>query len=135
MLKIGELAARAGINHQTLHYYERLGLMQPTHRAKSGHRYYTEDALERLHCIQQLKDIGLSLEEIAPVIDAYFTTPASRSGRKQALEGMRDHLRMVRSKLDGLRTFEQQLVSNITRLEVYLSPLPANEGTDSDTTD
>lgn len=39
-MRIGELARRAGVSHRTIHYYEAEGLLSPTERATSGHRYY-----------------------------------------------------------------------------------------------
>lgn len=120
MLKIGELAERAGVNHRTLRYYERLGLMQPVHKAESGHRYYNEGSLQRLRRIQQLKTLGLSLDEIAVSIDAYFNTPETLDGRRVALTHMKDHLNSVRAQLEALREFEQSLVTHVTRLEIYL---------------
>jgi MerR family copper efflux transcriptional regulator len=120
MLKIGELAEQAGVNHRTLRYYERMGLMQPAHRAESGHRYYNQTSLVRLKRIQQLKSLGLSLEDIAEIIDAYFTPPEGRPARQEALASMQEHLALARTQLDELRAFEQQLVSSITRMEIYL---------------
>jgi DNA-binding transcriptional MerR regulator len=120
VLKIGELADRAGVNHRTLRYYERLGLIAPAHKADSGHRYYDETALVRLRRIQQLKTLGLSLDEIALSIDAYFNMPETVDGRRGALTHMRAHLSSVRKQLEALREFEQSLVSNVTRLEIYL---------------
>jgi DNA-binding transcriptional MerR regulator len=74
----------------------------------------------RLRRIQQLKTLGLSLDEIALSIDAYFNMPETVDGRRGALTHMRAHLSSVRKQLEALREFEQSLVSNVTRLEIYL---------------
>lgn len=120
LLKIGELAERTGTNHRTLRYYERLGILHPAHKADSGHRYYNEASVTRLQRVHQLKALGLSLEEIAEVISAYFTPPDGREARQQALDKMRGHLASARQQIQELRDIEQQLVSSITRLEIYL---------------
>ena len=44
-MRIGELAERAGVNIETLRYYERRGLLPEPARGPSGHRRYDEDAL------------------------------------------------------------------------------------------
>jgi len=120
MMKIGELAERADVNHRTLRYYERMGLLQPAHKADSGHRYYDEAALTRLKRIHQLKTLGLSLEDIAEVINAYFHPPDSPEEKQAALTRMREHLARARAQIDELRTLEQQLVSSVARMEIYI---------------
>jgi MerR family transcriptional regulator, copper efflux regulator len=120
MLRIGELAERAGMSHRTLRYYERMGLLQPAQRAESGHRYYEEGALERLRRIQQLKALDLPLEDIAEVLDAYFQAPPDRSGKAAALVRLQAHLSATRARLETLRTLEQVAVTAVTRMEILL---------------
>lgn len=60
----GQLAAEAGINVETLRYYEKIKLLPTPQRTSSGYRYYPEETLTRLAFIKQAKDSGFSLEEI-----------------------------------------------------------------------
>lgn len=120
MLRIGELVDRSGVSHRTLRYYERMGLIQPAHRADSGHRYYDEGALERLRRIQQLKALDLPLEDIAEVIDAYFQAPQDRPGKAAALAQLQAHLSATRARLETLRTLEQVALTAVTRMEILL---------------
>jgi hypothetical protein len=46
--------------------------------------------------------------------------PETVDGRREALTHMKAHLSSVRKQLEALREFEQSLVSNVTRLEIYL---------------
>lgn len=80
-MRIGELARQAGVTTRTIRHYEQLGLLRPTERAASGYRYYTEREFARLHKIGQLKELGLSLEEIGSVIDLYFDDPTGARGK------------------------------------------------------
>lgn len=51
LMRIGELAERAGVSHRTIHYYEGLGLLQPAEREGVGYRYYDETSLRRINKI------------------------------------------------------------------------------------
>jgi DNA-binding transcriptional MerR regulator len=70
MLKISEFAWLSQVTVETLRHYDRLGLLKPDHLDQfTGYRYYSLAQLPRLNCILALKDLGLSLEEIARMLD------------------------------------------------------------------
>lgn len=76
--RIGEVAERTGLTRRTLRHYDDLGLLVPSERSWADYRLYTEDDLLRLLQIQNLKALGLSLDEIAaalsdPSVDAAAT--------------------------------------------------------------
>lgn len=63
-MQIGEFARRAGVNVQTVRYYERRGLLPEPERRASGYRQYTPAALERLQFIRRAQELGFTLNEI-----------------------------------------------------------------------
>ncbi len=67
-LTIGELATRAGVNRETVRYYERRRLLPRPSRSLSGYRIYSEDALKRLRFIRHAKALGFSLSEISELL-------------------------------------------------------------------
>jgi len=67
-LTIGQLAARAGVNIQTVRYYERRALMPEVARTRAGYRQYRPEAADRLRFIKRAQDLGFSLEEIAELL-------------------------------------------------------------------
>lgn len=70
MLKIGEFAWLGQVTVETLRHYDRLGLLKPAHLDPlTDYRYYALDQLPRLNRILALKDLGLSLEDIARMLD------------------------------------------------------------------
>ncbi len=70
MLKIGEFSQLAQVTVRTLHHYDDLGLLKPAHiDPQSDYRYYTIEQLPRLNRIVALKDLGLSLDQIAHLLD------------------------------------------------------------------
>jgi MerR family copper efflux transcriptional regulator len=116
-LQIGELAGRAGVSHRTIHYYERIGLMAPAEREGAGYRYYDEQSLKRLEKIAVLKQLGLSLDEIASVIDLYFTDPSGIKGKEKVLSILEEQLAKTNTQLDELTAFKSDLETNIERMK------------------
>lgn len=64
LLTVGELAKRCGLTVRTLHHYDAIGLLVPSSRSGAGYRLYARDDIERLHRIQALRQLGLSLADI-----------------------------------------------------------------------
>src|SRR5205807_254258 len=62
--KVGELARQTGLSVRTLHWYDEIGLLSPSHRTESGHRHYAAGDVARLQQILSLRQLGFSLEEI-----------------------------------------------------------------------
>jgi MerR family transcriptional regulator, mercuric resistance operon regulatory protein len=67
-LRTGELAERAGVNIQTLRYYERRGLLAAPARRPSGQREYGEDAVRLLRTIKAVQRLGFTLAEIEELL-------------------------------------------------------------------
>ncbi|WP_342119288.1 MerR family transcriptional regulator [Pseudoduganella sp. OTU4001] len=64
MLKVGELARRAGLTVRTLHHYDSIGLLKPSGRSDAGYRLYNRDDVARLHQVQALRRFGMALADI-----------------------------------------------------------------------
>jgi DNA-binding transcriptional MerR regulator len=67
-LRTGQLAERAGVNVQTLRYYERRGLLERPPRRPSGQREYPEAAVRLLRTIKAAQRLGFTLAEIEELI-------------------------------------------------------------------
>lgn len=67
-LKVGEVARQAGVNLQTIHYYERRGLLPRPPRTESNYRSYPEDAVLRVRFIKRAQDLGFTLKEIKELL-------------------------------------------------------------------
>lgn len=68
-LRSGELADAAGVNLQTLRYYERRGLLAPPDRTLGGHRVYPPDSVTTVRVIKAAQRLGFTLDEIAELVD------------------------------------------------------------------
>ncbi len=69
-MRIGELAARFGLNPKTIRYYEEIGLLKRAGRSESGYRLYGKPDVERLGFIRRAKKLDLSLDEIRDILSA-----------------------------------------------------------------
>jgi DNA-binding transcriptional MerR regulator len=77
-LRSGELAAAAGVNPQTLRYYERRGLLAEPGRSPGGHRLYPQEALTVLRVIKTAQRLGFTLDDVAELVHL----GAHRHGRR-----------------------------------------------------
>lgn len=75
MLKVGELAAAAGLTVRTLHHYDSIGLLCPSARSDAGYRLYARDDVARLHQIQALRALGMRLADIGLYLDSPDASP------------------------------------------------------------
>ena len=104
LLTIGELAQRAGVNVETVRYYERRGLIDEPPRSPSGYRQYSGDDLWRLQFIARAKRLGFTLREIA----AMFGTDDNRSPAS-VLEAARTKLASVEARQRDLVDLHERL--------------------------
>lgn len=70
-LTVSQLAERARISSDAVRYYGRLGLLPETGRTGGGHRYYDENALERLRFIKGAQWLDLTLDEIRELLELW----------------------------------------------------------------
>jgi DNA-binding transcriptional MerR regulator len=82
---------------RTLHHYDRLGLLRPRRRTDAGYRLYEDRDLERLEQIVALKFLGLSLANIAGLLDRGSIMDALALQRRLLLEKRRLLDRAIRA--------------------------------------
>ena len=119
-MRIGELADQAGVTPRTIRYYESLGLLGPCEREGHGFRYYSDAELTRLNKIDALKQLGLSLDEIAEVIPLYCEDPTGLLGKRRVLEILVQQLRETDEKIAAFQQFRSELQTNITRIREFI---------------
>ena len=101
-MTIGEVARRAGVATSAVRYYERRGLLAADARA-SGQRRYEETSLRRLVFIGMLQDAGLSLDDVAGILDAGNAAEWKAIGARRlaALDAEIEQLQQARGFLAG----------------------------------
>lgn len=107
ILRIGDVASRAGVSTRALRYYEEQGLL-PAERTPSGQRVYAEAAVERVALVQQLYAAGLSSRTILtllPCVDTGQATPEVfelLTSERNRITASIAELEQARAQLDGV---------------------------------
>ena len=106
-LRAGEVAEAAGVNRETLRYYERRGLLGRPDRSPGGHRLYDEQAITTLRVIKAAQRLGFTLEEVADRVEV-----GRRRGRDSGLQvRAREKLAEVEQRILDLEAIRDTLVA------------------------
>lgn len=107
-MRISDASAATGFAPSALRYYERIGLLPRPRRDASGYRVYDHDALDRLRFVGRAKGLGLSLEEIAELLQ-HWNGGACATTRERLRRLVADKLDEVWRRIDALRALGAQL--------------------------
>ncbi|WP_436527155.1 MerR family transcriptional regulator [Actinoplanes sp. HUAS TT8] len=110
-MRIGDLAARAGVSVRSVRYYEEQGLLSSV-RSPSGQRHYTEEEVDRVGFIQRLYAAGLSsrtIAELLPCVDS------------PSLENSDAAMTRMREERDRLSTHIEDLIRTRDALDHLMS--------------
>lgn len=104
LFKVGELAKRAGITVRTLHHYEAMGLLLPSARTAAGYRLYNRQDITRLHHIQALSRMGMSLNEVRDCLERQaLSLQEILDSQISTLDGQLAEIVVLRQRLVALR--------------------------------
>jgi DNA-binding transcriptional MerR regulator len=104
-LRINDVAKAAGVNRETLRYYERRGLIEEPDRSQGGHRLYDERAVQTLRIIKAAQRLGFTLDEVADLIEV-----GRRRGRDSGLQvRAREKLLEIETRLSDLAAIRDNL--------------------------
>lgn len=103
-LKSGQLATAAGINVETLRYYEQRNLIPEPPRRESGYRIYPESSVERIRFIKSAQELGFTLEEIKELLALRVDESATKSDVRTHAEEKVAHIDAKIAALTQMRT-------------------------------
>lgn len=105
-MTIGKIASQAGVNIQTVRFYERKGILSPSERKPSGYRVYTADAVNKIRFTKNAQELGFSLKEIIDLLGLKVSrTARCPAVKKKAKLKLRD----VEEKIKGLESIRKAL--------------------------
>ncbi len=102
-LTIGKLARQAGVNVETIRYYQRVGLIQEPVKPLEGYRCYLPETIARVCFIKRAKELGFTLKEIADLLTL-------EDGHCQEVRELAEHKRtIIAQRMDDLQAMESAL--------------------------
>lgn len=113
-MKVSSLARRHGLSRGTVIHYDRLGLLKPTGRTRANYREYSEKDEARLEEICLLRKAGISLRDIARVLEG---------GEELLAPALEGRLRELDREMESLRV-QQRLVANLLKRSPDLAHMP-----------
>ena len=111
-LRSSQVAAAAGVNLQTLRYYERRGLLAEPDRSLGGHRLYPEQSVTVLKVIKAAQRLGFTLDEVADLLEA----GRHRHGRRPGV-GLQARARAKLSEVEA-KIADLQIIAGTLRAAV-----------------
>ena len=104
-LTIGQLASEAGVNVETIRYYQRVNLIKEPHKPYSGFRHYPQEIVERIKFIKRAQQLGFKLQEIGELLeigDGHCKDVRTRAEVK--LDQIQDQVRDLKAMEKTLKT-------------------------------
>lgn len=103
---IGQLARQANCKTETVHYYEKSGLMPKPPRSEGGHRIYALGHAKRLKFIRRCRELGFSLDQIRTLL-SFIDEPDHSCGEVKAVA--MEQSREVEQKINDLLRLKRAL--------------------------
>lgn len=111
-MRIGQLAAAAGLSTKTIRYYESIGLLDEPQRHANGYRHYDEEVLERLAFIRDAQAAGLTLSEVARILEMKSAGEVTCEHTQSLLDR---HLADVTAQIRRLEAAKAELEALVAR--------------------
>ncbi|MGH3446731.1 MAG: MerR family transcriptional regulator [Nocardioidaceae bacterium] len=108
-MRSGEVADHAGVNRETLRYYERRGLLPEPTRTPGGHRVYSAESVTMLRVIKAAQRLGFTLDEVADLMEASTHRHRTRHRGKGMQDRVAAKLSEVEAKIADLQVIAETL--------------------------
>jgi DNA-binding transcriptional MerR regulator len=115
-LSSGDLARATGHTVRAIRFYEEEGLLKPAVVSEGGHRRYTQDDLERLQLICDLRELGLSICEIRTVLEIRTGCHTASEFALRFQQVLAGHLEQAERRLERLRRMKKELLEALEAL-------------------
>ncbi len=110
--KIGEVAGRAGVNKETVRYYEKRGLIPEPDRRRSGYRIFTKRHIDQIKFIKRAQELGFTLSEIKELLELRLDGSISCEHVRKKAESKRAEVQEKINDLKGIKTVLGDLIES-----------------------
>lgn len=115
-LTIGRLADEAGVNVETIRYYQRRGLVGEPDRPRAGYRRYAPDAVKRVRFIKRAQVLGFTLDEVGSLLELDKARACAET------RGLAAHkLQVIAEKLADLNAMRKALTALVRECDTGTS--------------
>jgi DNA-binding transcriptional MerR regulator len=117
----GDLARATGNTVRTIRFYEEQGLLHPAVVSEGGHRRYTEEDLERLRLIADLRELGVPISEIRSVLDLRSGCNTASEFAARFEQILVSHIEQCQKRLERLRRVKRELSEALVAVQSRLT--------------
>lgn len=110
-MQIGDLSRAAGVNIETIRYYERIGVLPKATRQVNGRRTYAEDDARRLGFIRHARDLGFDLADVRTLLALQEQPESSCEDASRIAQAQLEAVENRIAKLQSLRAELSRMVS------------------------
>ena len=130
MKTVKEIAKLTGISARTLHYYDEIGLLNPTQKSEAGYRLYDEKALETLQQILFFREFDIPLKDIKTVIqNPSFDRNQILQMQRKMLVAKKERIERLIASIDDILKGESKMgfeIFNKSEIEEMCSAMIEN---------
>ncbi len=119
-LTTGEMARLSKTTLRTVRFYEEAGILAPIGRTEGGHRVFERAQLERLLLVADMREAGLSLEDIRALLETKASARSGGAAASAAIQILKDHVEGLRQKAEVIRRLTADLEATVTAAEACL---------------
>lgn len=125
MFQIGEFSKIARVSKRLLHYYDEIGLLRPVNTdTQTGYRYYSAKQLPHLNRILVLKDLGLTLDQVARMLDGEITDDEIRGMLMMKKAEIERELQEDLQRFRGIESRLQQIQNRDEAPDIIVKSVP-----------
>lgn len=117
-MKIAEVSKKYGVSADTLRYYERIGLLRPVPRNKSGVRDYEDADCQRIEFVKCMRDAGMPIEALIEYMRLFELGDDTAAQRKALLEKQRD---LLQERIQAMRAGLSRLTAKIDTYDTHMA--------------
>lgn len=109
----GEMARLSDNTLRTVRFYEEAGILRPVGRTEGGHRLFERSELDRLMLVSDMREAGLSLEEIRTLLETKQQASSGPEAARAAIESLRKYMEDLKRKVDVLTRLHLDLSQTV----------------------
>lgn len=113
----GDLAKACETTVRTVRFYEEAGVLCPEMRSEGGHRLFGSEELEKLHLVMDLREAGVSLNEIKALFALKRSCASPEAASAALSEVLERHLEEMQRKIATLRRLRDELASTVAIIQ------------------